>query len=120
MRDEVGSIVHKYEEDILISNGQVSIPAGNYTEDVAVPLLTAPVDVQSYYFDDTLTIEGYNSTHNTNYIGFSPITIKGDANLIASNIKNGVVIFGVIGSYTGSGGSSNLQTKNDSSPTESS
>ena len=32
-------------------------------------------------------------------------TIKGDANLVASNIKSGGSIFGVAGSYTGSGGS---------------
>ena len=31
-------------------------------------------------------------------------TIKGDANLVASNIKSGVSIFGVVGSYGGSGG----------------
>lgn len=31
-------------------------------------------------------------------------TISGDANLVASNIKNGTTIFGVTGSYTGSGG----------------
>lgn len=33
-------------------------------------------------------------------------TIKGDANLVAGNIKSGVSIFGVNGSYTGSGGGS--------------
>lgn len=32
-------------------------------------------------------------------------TIKGDSNLVASNIKSGVSIFGVSGSYTASGGS---------------
>lgn len=33
------------------------------------------------------------------------ITVKGDANLKAENIKSGVSIFGVTGSYAGSGGS---------------
>lgn len=33
-------------------------------------------------------------------------TIKGDSNLVAGNIKSGVSIFGVSGSYVGSGGSS--------------
>lgn len=33
-------------------------------------------------------------------------TIKGDSNLVAGNIKSGVSIFGVAGSYTGSGGTS--------------
>lgn len=32
-------------------------------------------------------------------------TIKGDSNLVASNIKSGVSIFGINGSYEGSGGS---------------
>ena len=37
-------------------------------------------------------------------------TILGDSNLVASNIKSGVPIFGVTGSYTGSSGSSkNIQ-----------
>ena len=33
-------------------------------------------------------------------------TIKGDANLVAGNIKSGVSIFGVVGTYGGSGGGS--------------
>jgi len=33
-------------------------------------------------------------------------TVKGDANLVAANIRSGVTIFGVSGSYSGSGGSS--------------
>lgn len=37
-------------------------------------------------------------------------TIKGDSNLVAGNIKSGVSIFGVTGSYTGSGSSSSGTT----------
>lgn len=37
-------------------------------------------------------------------------TIKGDSNLVAGNIKSGVSIFGVSGSYTGSGSSSTSTT----------
>ena len=49
------------------------------------------------------------------------ITVAGDNNLVAGNIKNGVSIFGVSGTYTGSGGGSvSLQAKTNISPTESS
>lgn len=37
-------------------------------------------------------------------------TISGDANLISGNIKNGVVIFGITGSYQGSGTTNNHYT----------
>lgn len=39
-------------------------------------------------------------------------TIKGDANLVAGNIKSGVSIFSVTGSYTGSGGTSGSSDNN--------
>ena len=47
-------------------------------------------------------------------------TILGDSNLVAGNIKSGVSIFGVNGSYTGSGGTPNLQAKTNINPTTSS
>lgn len=37
---------------------------------------------------------------------FGDLTINGDSNLVAANIKSGVSIFGVAGSYTGNGSSS--------------
>ena len=37
-------------------------------------------------------------------------TIKGDSNLVASNIKSGTSIFGVTGTYEGSGGGGSLET----------
>ena len=44
-------------------------------------------------------------------------TIKGDANLVAGNIKSGVSIFGVSGSYAGSGGSSGGLDTSDATAT---
>ena len=38
-------------------------------------------------------------------------TISGDSNLVAGNIKSGVSIFGVAGTYTGSGGSSSMNVQ---------
>ena len=48
-------------------------------------------------------------------------TIKGDSNLTAANIKSGVKIFNITGTYSGSGGSApSLQEKTNITPTESS
>ena len=41
------------------------------------------------------------------------ITVKGDSNLVSENIKDGVSIFGVTGTYEGSGGSSTGDTSNE-------
>lgn len=42
-------------------------------------------------------------------------TISGDANLVAGNIKSGTTIFGVLGTYTGGGGSGGLTLLNTTS-----
>ena len=44
-------------------------------------------------------------------------TIKGDPNLVAGNIKSGVSIFGISGSYAGSGGSSGGLDTSDATAT---
>ena len=46
-------------------------------------------------------------------------TIKGDSNLLASNIKSGVSIFGVSGSYSGSSGGGTLTSKSGTITTSS-
>lgn len=56
----------------------------------------------------TVTPGTSNKTLNSGYYSGN-ITVKGDSNLTAANIKSGTSIFGVTGSYTGS--SSSLATK---------
>ena len=52
---------------------------------------------------ETFTPNTYNQTISSGRWLTGTQTIKGDANLVASNIKSGVSIFGVSGTYVGSG-----------------
>lgn len=68
-------------------------------------------DIAEYYLN---TVNGGNTiTPGTlpqtavpkNYFTLGEVKVAGDSNLVASNIKNGVSIFGVQGNYQGSGSS---------------
>lgn len=49
----------------------------------------------------TITPTTTDQTVNGNVFLTGAITVAGDANLLAENIKSGVIIFGVTGTYTG-------------------
>ena len=51
------------------------------------------------------TILPGNDSGGTPYDGLSQVVVAGDSNLVAGNIKDGVTIFGVPGTYEGSGSS---------------
>lgn len=50
----------------------------------------------------TVTPSASTTTYSpsSGYDGFSSFTVNGDSNLVNSNIKSGVTIFGVGGSYS--------------------
>ncbi len=90
------------------TSSQTAVAAGRYTTG-AVTVAAIP----STYVKPTATKAATTYTPNTadqtiaagTYCSGAQ-TIKGDANLVAGNIKSGVSIFGVAGSYEGSGGGS--------------
>ena len=86
------------------SNGLITATAGNKSVTHQLAFQAAKT-ITPTTTDQTAVAAGY-------YTG-GAVTVKGDSNLIAGNIKNGISIFGVNGTYVGSGGSSGGNTDNE-------
>lgn len=86
-----GSVTSRISSNVTTSNNVVTIPAGIYDSQVQKTVGTAKSAA-------TYTPGTSDQTISSGYYLTGAQTIKGDSNLVASNIKSGVSIFGVTGS----------------------
>ena len=111
--DYIGSDVpRRSSSDLSASGATVSAPAGYYSTGASASVATMTLPTSSSTTSTGTSKLIITPTTSNRYINIpvgynstaSYYTIQGDADLIASNIKSGVNIFGVTGTYTGSGG----------------
>lgn len=100
------------------NNGTLTISSsgtnsGGYFHQPGYYQLTYAVGGSGNYQSKTVTpsASDQNITADAGYDALKKVVVEGDADLIASNIKSGVSIFGVTGSYDGGGGSVSVETK---------
>ena len=79
---------------------QIAVSSGYYT---GGNITVAAIQTQSKTVTPTSTTQ--NITPDSGKF-LSKVTVNGDSDLVAGNIKSGVNIFGITGTYVGSGGSS--------------
>ena len=85
--------------DVAVPNSYSAGDEGKVVDNGALVAQTAHADVTPTTSDQTIDTTLNNS-----------LKVKGDANLVAGNIKKDVEIFGTTGSYEGGGGGSGLTT----------
>lgn len=92
--------------DGITPTGTIYITENNRTFDVTT-YASAEVNIPAEESEEvklqtksvTPRAEGWELTPSNGYTGFSKVTISGDADLVAANIKKNVNIFGVTGTY---------------------
>ena len=91
--------------------GNIALTQNTASVDVSA-YATASVSVSGNYQTKTGIVPSTSSVtvlpDTPTYDALASVTVDGDADLIASNIKNGVTIFGVTGTFQGGGGGGNF------------
>lgn len=94
----------------VVVSGDADLLAENIKKDVTIFNVTGSYEGGSSPTLQTKTATpgacDVTVTADSGYDGLSSVTVSGDADLVAGNIKKDVSIFGVTGSYEGSGGGS--------------
>ena len=92
----------------VIIDGDMNLAPANIKKDVNIFGVTGTLEAKANLQTKqvTPTASGTTVTADEGYDGLSEVNVLGDSNLISSNIKKDVSIFGVNGSYEGSGGGS--------------
>lgn len=89
----------------MTSSIDANIVAGNIKKDIAILGVTGTYNNQKVEQSKTVTptAAGFTVTPDSGKV-LSSVVINGDADLIAGNVKKDIQIFGVTGTYEGSGG----------------
>lgn len=112
-------------------SGDADLVAANIKKDVNIFGITGTYEATATSGENvvlqsitvTPTAAGFTKAPETGVSGFSEVVVKGDQYLVPGNVKKGVKIFDVTGSYEGSGstgsssGGSTLVTKNGTTTT---
>lgn len=104
-RVNVGAIPDEY----IVPSGTVNITENGEHDVREVETVNVSVPAPEITLQEktvTPTASAQSVTPDSGYDGMSKVSVNGDSNLVPGNIKSGVPIFGVVGSYEGSGGGS--------------